>query len=143
MGWVRTGRQRAIPSFRPQVLNHGIPATVKADFAALLGHLGEAGRRHGVPLTVVLIPNHEQITRGAAFGFQDELTPLCHEAGLDVCDVRRPFLGAADKPGLFIPDKHFSDRGNGLLLDAILAHLSGSEGGAPVRQVTHGEEARP
>jgi hypothetical protein len=43
-----------------------------------------------------------------------------------VCDVRGPFLTADDKPGLFLPDKHFSERGNRLLLDAILDHLSRS-----------------
>jgi hypothetical protein len=139
MAWVRSGRQEAIPSFRPRTLSRGIHPELKADLRHVLSGLGEAGRRHNVPITVVLIPNHEQITRGAGFGFQDELTPLCHEAGLDVCDVRRTFLDATDKAGLFIPDKHFSDRGNLLLLDAILAHLG--SGAAPAR-VTRGE-ARP
>lgn len=29
-----------------------------------------------IPVTVILIPTHEQITKGAAFGFQDTLTPM-------------------------------------------------------------------
>jgi hypothetical protein len=130
MAWVRTGRHEAVPSFQPRALNTAIPAPLKADLTRLLTDLGESGLRHGVPITVVLIPNHEQITDGAAFGFQDELTPLCQRAGLDVCDVRRAFLAADDKPGLFIPDKHFSQRGNRLLLGAILDHL-GESGAAP------------
>lgn len=132
LAWVRTGRQFAIPSFRPKSINQTIHPSVKADLRRLLTNLGDSGRRHGVPVTVVLVPNHEQITRGAGFAFQDEVTPLCQRAGLDVCDVRRAFLDAGDKPGLFIPDKHFSPRGNQLLLDAILAHLSGSNG-SPAR----------
>jgi len=140
MAWVRTGRQEGIPSFRPQTLTRGIHPALKADLARLLSGLGEASRRRDVPITVVLIPNYEQITRGAAFGFQDELTSLCHTCGLDVCDVRRAFLGADDKPGLFIPDKHFSRRGNRVLLGAILDHLGGS--GAPPARVAQ-MEGRP
>jgi hypothetical protein len=139
MAWVRSGRHEGVPSFRPQTLVNGIHPALKADLRRILANLGEASRRHDVPVTVVLIPNYEQITRGAAFTFQDELTTTCHECGLDVCDVRRPFVEAADKPGLFIPDKHFSDRGNRLLLGAIQAHLGDS--GTPAR-VTRGE-ARP
>ena len=40
-----------------------------------------------------------------------------------MCDVRGAFLAAPDKPGLFIPDKHFSATGNRLLLATILEHL--------------------
>lgn len=123
MAWVRSGRQQAVPSFRPASLNDDVHPAVFADLRSLAERLGEAGRHHGVPITVVLIPNHEQITRGARFAFQDRFGPVCREAGLDVCDVRRPFLDAPDKPDLFIPDKHFSPRGNRLLLAALLDHV--------------------
>jgi hypothetical protein len=139
MAWVRSGRHEGVPSFRPQTLVEGIHPSLKADLRRILANLGEASRQHEVPITVVLIPNHEQITRGAGFAFQDELTTTCLECGLDVCDVRRPFVEADDKPGLFIPDKHFSDRGNRLLLAAILAHLG--DGGTPARTLCG--ETRP
>jgi hypothetical protein len=126
LGWVRTGRHHAIPGFRPSTLVRGIPGSVQADLRRLFAGLAETTWRHGVAVTVVLIPNHEQICRGAPFGFQDTLTPLCRDLGLDVCDVRAAFLGQGDKPGLFIPDKHFSVRGNRVLLDAVLAHRGGS-----------------
>src|SRR5262249_40253489 len=113
---------------------------LKADMRRILANLAETSHRHYVPVTVVLIPNYEQITRGAAFGCQDDLAVTCHECGLDVCDVRRPFLEAADKPALFIPDKHFSERGNHILLDAILTHLRAS-GPAPAGLTR--VEARP
>jgi hypothetical protein len=32
-------------------------------------------------------------------------------------------VGAPDRPGLFLPDKHFNERGNRLLLHELLRHL--------------------
>jgi hypothetical protein len=122
LGWIRAGRHEAIPGFRPSSINHAMPTTIVEDFRRLMNELAEIGRRRDVPITVVLIPNFEQITRGAGFPFQDALTPICHDAGLDVCDVREPFLAVADKASLFIPDKHFSPSGNAILLDSILTH---------------------
>jgi RNase P protein component len=40
-----------------------------------------------------------------------------------VCDVRESFLTHPNKPALFIPDKHFSDLGNDVLLQELLQHL--------------------
>lgn len=140
LAWVRAARHQAVPGFNPSSLNHGLAPCVRADMRCLMQALADTGRRHRVPVTVVLIPNHEQITRGAAFGFQDAVAPACREAGLDVCDVRSAFLAADDKPGLFIPDKHFSDRGNHVLLDAVLSHLGGAAAGGPA--IAH-KGARP
>lgn len=122
LAWIRTGRQKAVPDFRPSSLNNYLPESVVSDFRRMLGELASLGRQHGVPITVVFIPNHEEITRGAGFAFQDTLGPICEDVGLDVCDVRAPFLAADDPASLFIPDKHFSPRGNRILLEAILAH---------------------
>jgi hypothetical protein len=137
LAWVRTGRHRAVPSGSVTASGRGIDPPVRADLAQLFGSLADTTRRHGVPVTVVLIPNHAQICRGAPCGFQDELGALCAELGLDVCDVRAPFIAADDKPGLFIPDKHFTPRGNRLLLDTILRHLH-PRGAAPADSMAQG-----
>jgi hypothetical protein len=125
LGWVRTGRHQALPGFSPSRLAREPPACVAADLHHLFAELGGAARRHGVPVTLVLIPNHEQICRGVPLGFQKTLTALGRATGLDICDVADAFRNQTDKAGLFIPDRHFSPRGNRVLLDAILAHLGG------------------
>jgi hypothetical protein len=123
MAWVRAGLHQADPAFRPQRLNLDLPPGAAADVERLIGALTRKAGDVGVPVTVVLIPSHEQITRGVPCGVQDALRPVLERAGADVCDVREAFLAAEDKPSLFIPDKHFSDRGNDLLLNAILRHV--------------------
>jgi hypothetical protein len=83
---------------------------------------------------VLLIPAYHQVSAGARFGFQDALAPAFRELGLDTFDPRAAFLAQPDKPGLFIPDLHFSARGNRLLLDELLAHLRQTPGTAVARE---------
>jgi len=86
-----------------------------------------------VPVTVVLIPNHEQITRGAAFQFQDELRRrVTNAASTSATSAAVPRRGR--QAGLFIPTSIFRPR-QPLLLGAIQAHLGDS--GTPRR---HGGE---
>jgi hypothetical protein len=121
--WFRTGRHHARPDFRPSRLNQGVDPCLLADLDRLFGGLAVAAAEHRTTVTVVLIPNHEQITRGAPFGFQEAMTPLLRRHGIDVCDPRAAFLDRFDKPDLFIPDKHFSPLGNRILLAELLRHL--------------------
>ena len=121
--WFRTGLHHAHPRFDPGQLNQGLPDELRDDLDHLFGRLARLARGYRTPVTVVLIPNYEQISRGAPFGFQDALTPVLRRHGLDVCDVRQAFLDHPAKPALFIPDKHFSDVGNGILLAELLRHL--------------------
>ncbi len=122
-GWTRTGLHQNQPFYNVRDLNARFDGPLLEDFTAVFGHFAEAAARHKVPATVVLLPNHEQVTKGAGFAFQDAVAPALRERGYDVCDVRRAFLDYQDKPGLFIPDKHFSPVGNRVLLAAILEHL--------------------
>ena len=85
--------------------------------------IAEATKKHRVPVTVLLIPNWEQVTKGAGYAFQEALTPLANNVGFDVLDVRDVFRNYPDKPALFIPDKHFSDLGNRILLNEFVNHL--------------------
>jgi hypothetical protein len=121
-GWVRADMQYALPYFRPSDLNDRVDPTIHRELWTLLREMRDVTRRHGVPVTVLLIPNYEQITRGAGFAFQDDAADLARAAGFDVCDVRDPFRDFPDKPALFIPDKHFSEVGNRLLLGELIRH---------------------
>ena len=122
-GWVRSKRHYANPAFRPGDLVSRIDPLILSDVEHLFRSLATTTQRFGVPVTVVLIPNYEQITRGAPFGFQDALGPMLERIGFDVVDPRQLFVEYPDKKALFIPDKHFSTLGNQLLLDEILRHL--------------------
>lgn len=126
-GWTQTGLHVNQPFYSVRQLNKRYDGRMLADFTAAFGHFADAAARHRVPVTVVLLPNHEQTTRGAGFAFQDAVTPVLRDQGYDVCDVRQEFLAYPDKPSLFIPDKHFSDTGNRLLLATVLEHLRASD----------------
>jgi hypothetical protein len=122
-GWTQTGLHTNEPLYPTRRLNDKYDGRMLADFTKLFGLFAVTAKRHSLPVTVVLLPNHEQTTRGARFAFQDAITPPLREQGYDVLDVRRVFLDYPDKPSLLIPDKHFSDVGNRLLLSAIVEHL--------------------
>jgi len=122
-GWVRADLQHAIPFFNAAELNSKVPPLIRTELSGLLTRLATVAARYEVPVTILLIPNYEQITRGAGFAFQDEATRMSIAAGLDVCDVREAFGAFPNKPALFIPDKHFSPVGNRLLLAELVNHL--------------------
>jgi hypothetical protein len=124
--WCRCGLQQPIAGFNRNSIHQQLPETLQSDMDRLFAGLARTARGHGVPVTIILIPSHDQVCRGAPFGFQDTLASLARRQGLDVCDVREGFLNHSDKPALFIPDKHFSELGNGILLDELLRHLEES-----------------
>jgi hypothetical protein len=118
--WFRTGRHQGQPNFHHLQLHRQVEPTLRDDVTYLFRGVARLARQYDVPVTVVLIPTHEQICKRAPFAFQDTLTPLLLDLGLGVCDPRDVFLAHPDKPALFIPDKHFAPEGNRLLLDALL-----------------------
>jgi hypothetical protein len=122
-GWVRSGRHRGSADFRPEQVNHGIPPPALADLRTLFGNLARLAGRHSVPVTVILIPNYEQVMRGAPCGFQDALATALRDEGIDVLDPRGAFLRQPDRAALFLPDKHLTPAGNRLLLAELLDHL--------------------
>lgn len=120
---VRAGRQSGNPSFRSDRLYEGVPEPLLRDLRQLFGNLARVAREHQVPVTVLLIPAYHQIREGASSGFQDTLGALFREQGMDVFHPRDAFRRQPDLDGLFIPDRHFSDRGNAILLAELLKHL--------------------
>jgi hypothetical protein len=124
---IRSGQQIGNPEFRNDRLYEGIQEPLLGDLRFLFGNLARTARAHHVPVTVMLIPAYHQIRFGASCGFQDALKPFLLEQGYDVFDPREAFRKQADRDGLFIPDKHFSPRGNEILLNELLRHLEQQE----------------
>ena len=128
--WCRTGLQKGDPFVSRSRLSVAVDKRLMRDVEHLFGNLARVTRGHGVPVTVILIPNYEHIWQKAPCGFQDALTPMLRDLGFDVFDPRAAFISHPNRPALFIPDKHFSPEGNRVLLAELLGHLRDS-GGAP------------
>jgi hypothetical protein len=123
VAWVRKGgADRAMR--RPDVTGYVSPL-LASQLAAMLGVLSNSAGSYDVPITLVLLPNREQVF-GTARGFalQDLLTKIATSKNMDVFDARRLFDGRTNKTELFIPDWHFSSLANKDVLDALLAHLA-------------------
>jgi hypothetical protein len=120
-GWTQTKLHQNQPY--SSAFYDSVDDSIRADVRTIFGHLGEAAARHGVPVTVVLVPNDAQICRPLGRALQDVLAEESRAVGFDVCDVCEAFRAWPNKPELFIPDKHFSDVGNRLLLSEIIAHM--------------------
>lgn len=123
LGWVRSGRQTADPSYRPVHSAYHVSPFVIDDVERVMRVLGDSARIHQVPITAALLPNREQIYGKASFIWQDAITPIAKRNGLDVFDARGVFDDLADKSGIFVPDGHFNPRGNAIVLAALRQHL--------------------
>ena len=121
--WCRTGRQHGNPDFSRAALSHDVREPLLGDLRRLFGNLARVTRDHQVPVTVLLIPGHNQVVEGADFGFQDRLVPLFRELGYDVFDPRDAFRRQPHPADLYLPDKHLAPPGNRLLLAELLAHV--------------------
>jgi hypothetical protein len=121
--WVRSGRQCGNPDFRDGSVCRRPEEPLLGDTQRLFGNLARLTQAAGVPVTVILVPGTVQLAGREGFGWQETLTPLLRAQGLDVFDPRVALQAAPDQAGLFLPDKHFSERGNQLLLHELLRHL--------------------
>jgi hypothetical protein len=120
---VRSGRHVGQPSFHAGDVTEFLSPSLTHDLGAFVGLLGNLSKKYAVPVTVLLLPNREQIFGKAHFAFQDGIMSMCRREGIDCFDARDIFTGADDKPSLFLPDWHFTPRGNRMLLAGLLAHL--------------------
>jgi hypothetical protein len=123
IAWLRGGRADGDPGFDRRKVAATPSARVRGDLARILDHLAETSRRHGVPVTVIVLPDREQIFGRTGFGFQDTVRELSRSARFDFYDARTTLVEADDKRGLFLPDWHFNERGNTLVMQGLLAHL--------------------
>ena len=61
IAWIRSGRSAGDPSFDFRRVS-GVPSPrVQADLSRILDHLGETSRRFNVPVTIVAVPDRDQI----------------------------------------------------------------------------------
>jgi hypothetical protein len=126
-GWMRTQLHRNRPFYPASELHERVDPALRADVRTVFDHFAACAARHGVPVTVVLLPDYEQVCRNARCAVQEALAEDARAVGFDVCDVCEAFRARPDKPALFIPDKHFSATGNRLLLALILEHLKATD----------------
>jgi len=122
-GWIRAEMQHHIRHYNPAVMTRRMDTRIVDEADYLFARLAELQARYRVPVTVLLVPNFEQVTKGAGYAFQEELVRIAAKNGLDLLDVRDAFRNYPDKPALFIPDKHFTDLGNRILLAEFVKHL--------------------
>jgi hypothetical protein len=126
-GWTRTTLHLNRPFVAAGTLHERVDPDVRADVRAVFGHLAAGALRHNVPVTVVLLPDYEQVCRGAKRAVQEALAEDARAVGFDVCDTCEAFRAWPEKAALFVPDKHFSEIGNRLLLATVLEHLKATE----------------
>lgn len=133
--WVRSGRHRANPRFRPAHLTAGLSAQLKSDWGRILGEISRLSRRFDVPVTVLLLPDRKQVLAGRADEPQRSIAALARAAGLDVLDVEQRFMYAdGDRRRLFLPDGHYSAAGNAILAEAVIGHMEKPELAATVAE---------
>jgi len=84
LGWIRSGDRTAEPGYRRGRVLKTIYSGIRADLTAVSGVLGELSKRYSVPITVVLIPNREQLLKTADYRLQDEVAEIARNSGLDV-----------------------------------------------------------
>jgi hypothetical protein len=131
VAWIRTGRAEGDPAFGRGAVAAAPSARIEADMLRLFGVLATLSQRFAVPVTLVVLPNREQVFGRSPFGFQTAMHELARRSGLDYYDARNPFLAADDKKSLFLPDWHLSARGNRLLLQDLLVHVESVNASAP------------
>ena len=122
LAWIRSGRHAGNPSFLPSRLTEELPPSIKQDLAAIFRVLGRLSRQYNIPVTVLVLPNREQIFGKGGYAPQDYETELCRRENLDYLDTRDLFKDESDKLSLFLADWHFTDKANRLVLDQLYQH---------------------
>jgi hypothetical protein len=139
VGWARVGGIAGNPDYDRHRLHRRLDEPLASDLRRLFGNLARLSRDHGVPITVMLLPEWGSVVRGRGFGFQDGLAPMLRDVGIDVFDPRKAFARHAQPAVLYAPDKHLSDAGNRLMWTELLRHL---EANPPIARA-EGKASRP
>ena len=122
LAWVRSGRHAGNPAFRAKDVTEFVAPELQNDLSTILHVLGETARKHDASVTVLLLPNREQVFGTAGYAVQDFVRERCRAEGLDAFDARALFANEADKRSLFLPDWHFTDKANRMILQALFEH---------------------
>ena len=119
---MRSGRHVGKPQFKPKLVTDFVAPELGDDLGTIFRILGATCRRHHVPVTVLLLPNREQVFGKAGYALQDFVRERCRVEGMDCFDPRDLFVEEKDKLSLFLPDWHFTTKANRIVLAALLAH---------------------
>ena len=122
LAWVRSGRHVGNPQFKPKHVTDFVAPELGDDLGTIFRILGATCRRHHVPVTVLLLPNREQVFGKAGYALQDFVRERCRVEGMDCFDLRDLFVQEKDKLSLFLPDWHFTTKANRIVLAALLGH---------------------
>ncbi len=121
IAWVRQGgANRAVRS--PDVAA-SVPPRLASQIVAMLGLLGDTAGSFGVPVTLVLLANRQQLFGQAGFALQDFLIQIAASKNMDVFDARGAFHNRSNKRDLFLPDWHHTSAANQDIINALLTHL--------------------
>jgi hypothetical protein len=123
LAWLRMKLHQAEPFYSPTQIPQGMTEGMKGDFDRLFQRLGKIESEFRIPITIVLIPSHEMIIGKAPMISLEQLQQLASKHLPDVVMVRDVFVNYPNKAELFIPDKHFSETGNHLLLQSLINHI--------------------
>lgn len=122
-GWSRLGLHKDEPSFRHRQLSRKVPDSLHADLDRMFAALGELSRRHGVPITLIPIPEKRVVLRREGCALEDALVRLTCKHRVGCYDPRALFLNHPRPEELYVPDGHLSDAGNRAVLDGLRRHL--------------------
>lgn len=129
-GWSRLGLHKDQPNFRHRDLSRRVPASMQSDLDKMFAGLGQSSKRHGVPVTVIPIPERRIVLRKEGFALEDALVALTRAHDLDCFDPRPLFLRHARPEQLYVADGHLSHQGNLAVLRELKKHLNGPLAGA-------------
>jgi hypothetical protein len=107
IAWIRSGRANGDPGFNKNLVATAPSPRVLDDLSRILGHLAESSYRFNVPVTIVAIPDRDQIFGRLSFRLQDEMRQMSRRLKLDFYDAHEPLLPVSDKRSLFLTDWHF------------------------------------
>ena len=130
LAWIRSGKHVQNPEFRGRQLMEKVSPALAGDMRTLLVTLRDTSSAADAKLTVLLLPNREQIFGSGGFALQDTLLRICAEEQIDCLDARDFLRGEPDPTAFFLPDWHFTRSGNEILLRTLLKHFA-REGQSP------------
>lgn len=117
---IRAGWGKLVPGFRARQVMEPLAPEIAQELGHVFEEIGALAKMWPLKVTIVYIPNREQIMGDAARSPQAAFEAAARNAGLRFLDTSAVFLAEQQRAGLLIPDGHLSARGNKLLLSAIL-----------------------
>ena len=123
LAWIRIGGHIYESMTGQSTTNNRLTSQTAEDLTAMFRCISDLSKLYNSPVTILILPNREQIFGKQGFELQDSVTRIAISTNLDVFDARSVFSGFADPKNLFLPDWHFNAEGNRIVFHALLEHL--------------------